>query len=68
MDIPDIRINNIAIDDIDVTPITVRIPPVAPVYNTVPVTVDVGVPIVNMPGCVEASRTGKPPEKKWCSF
>ena len=54
MSIPDIRINNIAIDDIDVTPITVRIPPVAPVYNTVPVTVDVGVPIVNMPGCVEA--------------
>ena len=54
MEIKQIRVDNIAIDDIGVKPITVRIPPVAPVYNTVPVTVDVGVPIVNMPGCVEA--------------
>ena len=66
MSIPDIRINNIAIDDIDVTPITVRIPPVAPVYNTVPVTVDVGVPIVNMPGCRNTNRT--PPEKEVVFF
>jgi len=54
MEIKPIRVDNIAIDDIGVKPITVRIPPVAPVYNTVPVTVDVGVPVVNMPGCVEA--------------
>ena len=54
MSIPDIRIDNIDIGDIDVNPITVRIPPPAPVYRSLPVTVDIGVPIVDMPGCVEA--------------
>ena len=54
MSIPDIRISNIDIGDIDVDPIVVRIPPPAPVYRSLPVTVDIGVPIVDMPGCVEA--------------
>ena len=54
MSIPDIRIDNIDIGDIDVNPITVRIPPPEPVYRSLPVTVDIGVPIVDMPGCVEA--------------
>ena len=63
MSIPDIRINNIDIGDIDVNPITVRIPPPAPVYRSLPVTVDIGVPIVDMPGCVEAHEQNTTKEK-----
>ena len=63
MSIPPININNIDIGDIDVNPITVRIPPPAPVYRSLPVTVDIGVPIVDMPGCVEAHEQNTSKEK-----
>ena len=63
MSIPNIDINNIDIGDIDVNPITVRIPPPAPVYRSLPVTVDIGVPIVDMPGCVEAHEQNTKKEK-----
>ena len=63
MSIPNIDINNIDIGDIDVNPITVRIPPPAPVYRSLPVTVDIGVPIVDMPGCVEAHEQNTSKEK-----
>lgn len=63
MSIPPININNIDIRDIDVNPITVRIPPPAPVYRSLPVTVDIGVPVVDMPGCVEAHEQNTSKEK-----
>jgi hypothetical protein len=57
MDIPQIRTDNIRIRDLDIGPINIwtapeaRIPSVPPIY---PVTNMIGVPVVDMPGCVEA--------------
>ena len=57
MDIPNInvRIDNINIPDIRGTSWLIENPPLAiPIYP--PVTTQVGVPIVDMPGCVEANK------------
>ena len=57
MDIPniDVRINNINIPDVRGTSWLIENPPLAiPIYP--PVTTRVGVPIVNIPGCVEANK------------
>ena len=57
MDIPNInvRIDNINIPDIRGTSWLIENPPLAiPIYP--PVTTQVGVPIVNIPGCVEANK------------
>ena len=61
MPIPDIRLNNIRIDDVviqDVPKWMSSDPPVAlPVAP--PITMEVGTPIVNIPGCVEAHKDNK---------
>ncbi len=61
MDIPDIEINGVRIDPIDI-----------PVWDfsrnvanpnvgiAAPVTVDIGVPVIDMPGCVEAHQQNNP--------
>ena len=57
MEIPEIRTNirEIGIPDIRGTSSLIENPPLAvPIYP--PVTTQVGVPIVNMPGCVEANK------------
>ena len=58
MPIPDIRLNNVKISDVvipDVPKWMSSDPPVAlPVMP--PVTTEVGTPIVNIPGCVEAHK------------
>ena len=57
MDIPQISTDTIRIRDLDIGPINIwtapeaRIPSVPPIY---PVTNMIGVPVVDMPGCVEA--------------
>lgn len=57
MDIPQITTDSIRIRDLDIGPINIwtapeaRIPSVPPIY---PVTNMIGVPVVDMPGCVEA--------------
>ncbi len=59
--IPDIRLNNLRIRDIGVQDVPRALttnPPIAiPVYP--PVTSQVGTPIVNMPGCVQAHKDNK---------
>jgi len=61
MPIPDIRLNNVRIRDVvihDVPKWMSSDPPVAlPVVP--PVTMEVGTPIVNIPGCVEAHKDNK---------
>ena len=56
MPIPDIRINNLRIGDVEIPEMPRWLttdPPVAlPIYP--PVTQELGTPIVNIPGCVEA--------------
>ena len=58
MPIPDIRLNNIRIRDVvihDVPKWMSSDPPVA-LPAVPPVTMEVGTPIVNIPGCVEAHK------------
>ena len=58
MPIPDIRLNNIRIGDVviyDVPKWMSSDPPVA-LPAMPPVTMEVGTPIVNIPGCVEAHK------------
>ena len=58
MPIPDIRLNNIRISDVvihDVPKWMSSDPPVA-LPAVPPVTMEVGTPIVNIPGCVEAHK------------
>ena len=56
--IRDIRINQLGIRDIDIPDKLTSEPPLAlPVYP--PVTTQVGVPIVNIPGCVKAHKDNK---------
>ena len=65
MDIPDISTEGINIRELDIGPINiwtapeVRTPSVPPIY---PVTNMIGVPIVDMPGCVEAHEQNDPDE------
>ena len=58
MPIPDIRLNNIRIRDVEIPEIPKWLssdPPVAlPIFP--PVTTEIGTPIVNIPGCVEAHK------------
>ena len=58
--IRDIDINDLNIKRIDIPPVVPADPTVlsSPLY--VPVTVDIGLPIVNVPGCVEAHETKNP--------
>ena len=58
MEIPNIDLGNINIPSPRVTDINVS-PPIVN-YIPVPVVVDIGSPIVNMPGCVESHRDGGP--------
>ena len=56
--IRDIRINELGIRDIDIPDQLTSEPPLAlPIYP--PVTTQVGIPIVNIPGCVRAHRDNK---------
>ena len=58
MPIPDIRLNNIRIRDVEIPEIPKWLssdPPVA-VPILPPVTTEIGTPIVNIPGCVEAHK------------
>jgi hypothetical protein len=58
MPIPDIRLNNIRIREIGIPDVpkwmTSEPPQALPIYP--PVTSEIGTPIVNMPGCVEAHK------------
>ena len=58
MPIPDIRLNNLRIRDVNIPEVPRWMssdPPIAlPVYP--PVTTEIGTPIVNIPGCVEAHK------------
>ena len=58
MPIPDIRLNNLRIRDVNIPEVPKWMssdPPIAlPVFP--PVTTEIGVPIVNIPGCVEAHK------------
>ena len=63
MDIPNINTRNIqildfGIRDIGVESSVINIPPVE--FYSPPVTIDLGTPIVEMPGCVEAHETNNP--------
>ena len=61
MDIPDIGVRNIVIPNQGVPRARVwEIAPPVVNYIEVPVSVDIGSPIVNMPGCVESHRDGGP--------
>jgi hypothetical protein len=57
--INEISTDSISIDDINFKPITNRLPSVPQVYQTQPVVVNIGVPVINMPGCVEAHEQNK---------
>ena len=59
MEIKDINIRNINIPDVNAM---FRDPPYA-IPPVVPVTVNVGIPIVDIPGCVEAHKTNNPRNK-----
>ena len=58
MPIPDIRINNLKINDVDIPEmpkwLTTDPPQALPIYP--PVTSQIGTPIVNIPGCVTAHK------------
>ena len=58
MPIPDIRLNNLRIRDVNIPEVPKWMssdPPIAlPVFP--PVTTEIGTPIVNIPGCVEAHK------------
>ena len=61
MSIPDIRLNNVRIRDVNIPEVPKWMssdPPVA-VPILPPVTTEIGTPIVNIPGCVEAHKDNK---------
>jgi len=60
MEIEDIGLKNIQIRDIDIPPIDVRVPTLLSTPTYVPIVVDIGLPIVNVPGCVEAHESNNP--------
>ena len=62
------EIRDIAIDDVNIPDIQVYQPPgwatnPSAIFTAPPVTVEIGVPIVNMPGCVEAHEQNTTREK-----
>ena len=57
IDIEDINIGSIDIGTVAIPPIDVRTPSLLSAPNYFPVVVDIGLPIVNIPGCVEAHET-----------
>ena len=64
MDIPDIRVDDLGIRDIDVyQPPRWAIEPSAAIPPSVPITEQVGVPVVDIPGCVEAHEQNRNKEK-----
>ena len=61
MDIPDIGVRNIVIPNQGIPRARVwEIAPPVVNYIDIPVVVDIGSPIINMPGCVESHRDGGP--------
>lgn len=60
MEIEDIGLGNIQIKDINIAPIDVRVPTLLSNPTYVPVVVDIGLPVVNVPGCVEAHESNNP--------
>jgi len=61
MDIPDIGVRNIVIPNQGIPRARVwEIAPPVVNYIDIPVVVDIGNPIINMPGCVESHRDGGP--------
>ena len=58
MEIKDIRIRSLDIPDVRITDVVEYSSPPIPVAP--PVTIDIGVPIVDIPGCVEAHETNNP--------
>ena len=65
MEIPDIGTNEIRIRELNIPDISTTVIP-EPRYsipNAPPVTVTIGVPVVNMPGCVEAHEQNSGSEK-----
>ena len=58
MPIPDIRLNNLRIGDVDIPQmprwLTTDPPQAIPIYP--PATSQIGIPIVNIPGCVTAHK------------
>ena len=59
MPIPDIRLNNIRIGDIPEVPKWMSSDPPIALPALPPVTMEVGTPIVNIPGCVQAHKDNK---------
>ena len=61
MPIPDIRLNNIRISDVVIpdVPRWMSSDPPQAVPTRAPVTMEIGTPIVNIPGCVEAHKDNK---------
>ena len=59
MEIPDIMVGQINIRELDIPDIDTSVisEPRFSIPNTPPVTVQIGVPVVDMPGCVEAHET-----------
>lgn len=67
MEIKEIRLNNInlrdiSIQDIEIPDWTKQYPTALPINP--PVTLDIGLPIVNIPGCVEAHESNNPRNEK----
>ena len=58
MEIKDIRIRSLDIPDVRITDVVEYSSPAIPYAP--PVTIDIGVPIVDIPGCVEAHETNNP--------
>ena len=59
MDIRDIELESINIKQIDI-PVWNFVDPTIPTFVPTPVTINVGTPIINVPGCVEAHETNNP--------
>ena len=62
MEIKDIRISGVSIPEVTVVDSSSYSSPPIPVAP--PVTVNIGVPVVNIPGCVEAHETNNPKNNK----
>ena len=61
MPIPDIRLNNVKISDVVIpdVPKWMSTDPPKAVPILPPVTMEIGTPIVNIPGCVQAHKDNK---------
>jgi len=58
--VDDINLGNIQIRNVEIFPIDNLVPTVVSTPTYVPVVVDIGLPIVNVPGCVEAHESNNP--------